>query len=179
MESDILVNINDVNVRNMCHAEVVQVLKDCQRDQEALIYVQRSASKSQLALQDKDCLVKEPKEKGPLDFFRSKTPTADIYSTQIKTIVPQRPKTPLIDTRIKSRASPLPPQKQQQQMSVVDHENELQNALDNRYKYQNQDYAHGIYGYTEMPYKPNISHISDNFATMNLSGKPTFLFIVR
>ena len=25
MESDILVNINDINVRNMCHAEVVQV----------------------------------------------------------------------------------------------------------------------------------------------------------
>ncbi|XP_031777557.1 membrane-associated guanylate kinase, WW and PDZ domain-containing protein 1 isoform X3 [Nasonia vitripennis] len=174
MESDILVNINEVNVRNMCHAEVVQVLKDCQRDQEALIYVQRSASKSQSALQDKDCLVKEPKEKGPLDFFRSKTPTADIYSTQTKTIVPQRPKTPLIDTRNKSRASPLPPQKQQQQMSVVDHQNELQNALDNRYKYPNQDYAHGIYGYTEMPYKPNISHINDNFATMNLSARKRY-----
>lgn len=185
MESDILVNINDVNVRNMCHSEVVQVLKDCERDQEALIYVQRTAGKSQSTLQDKDSLGKGSKEKGPLDFFRSKTPTADIYSTQAKTVVPQRPKTPLIDTRNKSRNSPLPIQNQQQQqqqqeqkqheqqISVVKQENELQNVLDNGYKYDNQEYAHGIYGYTEMPYKPKVSHISDNFAMMSLSGEQT------
>lgn len=31
--------------------------------------------------------------------YRSKTPTADIYSTQQKEILPSRPKTPLVDTR--------------------------------------------------------------------------------
>ena len=31
--------------------------------------------------------------------FRSKTPTADLYSTQEKEKVPNRPKTPLVDTR--------------------------------------------------------------------------------
>lgn len=141
----------------------MQVLKDCCRDQEALIYVQRSSSKSPKSpLQEKDCL-KDMKEKSAFDFFRSKTPTADIYSTQTKTIVPQRPKTPLIDTRNKTM-SPIPPQQ-----SSVDHENELQNVLDNRYKY-NQDY-NGIYGYTDMPYKPNISHLTDNYGAMNLNGK--------
>ncbi|XP_023246583.1 membrane-associated guanylate kinase, WW and PDZ domain-containing protein 1 isoform X1 [Copidosoma floridanum] len=179
MEGDILININDVNVRNMCHAEVVQVLKDCCRDQEALIHVQRSASKSPKSpLQDKDCL-KDFKDKAVFDFYRSKTPTADIYSTQQKAIVPQRPKTPLIDTRNSKTMSPLPPsaslQQQQhheqlRQTSVDCVDNEVQNALDNRYKY-NQDYGHPIYGYTtEMPYKPNVSHLVDSFNAMNLSG---------
>jgi len=31
--------------------------------------------------------------------FRSKTPTAELYSTQEKEKVPNRPKTPLVDTR--------------------------------------------------------------------------------
>jgi hypothetical protein len=129
--------------------------------------VQRSFGKCpKSSLQNKDCY-KDDKEKTAYDLFRSKTPTADIYSTQTKTIVPQRPKTPLIDTRAKPRS---PPPSAAQQQSSIDHENELQNALDNRYKY-NQDFNHVIYGYAEMPYKPNISHLADNFNTMNLSGE--------
>lgn len=96
MESDILVNINEVNLRDMGHGDVVQVLKDCPRNQEALIRVQRNPSKSKQE--------KKEKERNPLDFFRSKTPTADIYSTQTKTIVPTRPKTPLIDTRNRAKS---------------------------------------------------------------------------
>lgn len=146
MEGDILVNINDVNVRNMCHSEVVQVLKDCPRNEEALIHVQRTTSKSN-----------EKKEKISLDFFRSKTPTADIYSTQTKTVVPSRPKTPLIDTRNrpKSPTGPIRPNWNEQSESEL-------NPLDNRYKYT--EYAHGMY-YND-PYKANISNLSDNFAAM-------------
>merc|ERR1719192_1714309 len=40
-EGDILVEINTVNVVNMSHNEVVQVLKDCTRGQEAAITIQR------------------------------------------------------------------------------------------------------------------------------------------
>merc|ERR1719192_1748498 len=40
-EGDILVEINTNNVRNMSHNEVVQVLKDCTRGQEAAITIQR------------------------------------------------------------------------------------------------------------------------------------------
>ncbi|KAF7398814.1 hypothetical protein HZH66_006711 [Vespula vulgaris] len=70
MEGDILVSINDINVRNMCHSEVVQVLKDCPRNEEALVHVQRTTMKS-----------KEKKEKNTQDFFRNtrshpKSPTA-------------------------------------------------------------------------------------------------------
>ncbi|XP_039307362.1 membrane-associated guanylate kinase, WW and PDZ domain-containing protein 1 isoform X4 [Solenopsis invicta] len=149
MEGDILVNINDINVRNMCHSEVVQVLKDCPRNEEALIHVQRTTTKS-----------KEKKEKSAQDFFRSKTPTADIYSTQSKTVIPSRPKTPLIDTRNR----PKSPTNTSRSNWNEQGENEL-NPLDNHYKYS--DYSHGMY-YSD-PYKANItSNLSDNFAVMNL-----------
>ncbi|XP_012282219.1 membrane-associated guanylate kinase, WW and PDZ domain-containing protein 1 isoform X2 [Orussus abietinus] len=147
MEGDILVSINDVDVRNMCHSEVVQVLKECPRNQEALIHVQRSTSKP-----------KDKIEKNSQDFFRSKTPTADIYSTQSKTVVPSRPKTPLIDTRNRSK-SPVEPTRST--WSEVQHENEL-NPLDNRFKYP--DYNHTMY-YSD-PYKVNVANLSDNFVTM-------------
>ncbi|KAI5731509.1 hypothetical protein M8J77_011202 [Diaphorina citri] len=84
-EGDILLEINNLNVRNMCHGEVVQVLKDCQRNLEANIIVQRSR------LQHK-------KTSPP---FRSKTPT-EMY-TRPKEIVARRPKTPLVDTRSRSK----------------------------------------------------------------------------
>ncbi|XP_033213644.1 membrane-associated guanylate kinase, WW and PDZ domain-containing protein 1-like isoform X2 [Belonocnema kinseyi] len=147
VEGDILVNINDVNVRNMCHTEVVNVLKDCPRNQEALIYVQRMTPKS-----------KEKKEKNSHDFYRSKTPTADIYSTQTKTVVPTRPKTPLIDTRTHLKS---PDDMRRPNWNELPNENDM-NPLDNRFKYQ--DYNHGMY-YTD-PYKSNIANLSDNFATM-------------
>ncbi|XP_043465023.1 membrane-associated guanylate kinase, WW and PDZ domain-containing protein 1-like isoform X2 [Leptopilina heterotoma] len=147
MEGDILVNINDINVRNMCHSEVVNVLKDCPRNQEALIYVQRMSPKP-----------KEKKEKNPHDFFRSKTPTADIYSTQTKTVVPTRPKTPLIDTRTHLKS---PDDMGRENWNELPNENDM-NPLDNRFKYS--DYNHGVY-YTD-PYKSNISSLADNFTTM-------------
>lgn len=147
MEGDILVNINDINVRNMCHSEVVQVLKDCPRTEEALIHVQRTTTKS-----------KEKKEKNAQDFFRSKTPTADIYSTQSKTVIPSRPKTPLIDTRNRSKS---PANASRTNWNEVQSENEL-NPLDGHYKYS--EYSHGMY-YSD-PYKANITNLSDNFAAM-------------
>ena len=40
-EGDILMEINGTSVRQMSHSEVVQVLKDCPRGQEASITIQR------------------------------------------------------------------------------------------------------------------------------------------
>lgn len=154
VEGDILVTINDVNVRNMCHSEVVQVLKDCPIDQEALIHVQRTTGKS-----------KEKKDKTPQYFFRSKTPTADIYSTQSKTAVPSRPKTPLIDTRSRTKS---PNEMTRPEWNEQPNENDL-NPLDNRYKYP--DYNRGMY-YTD-PYKANIANLTENFGPMtNLDDDP-------
>ncbi|XP_014234023.1 membrane-associated guanylate kinase, WW and PDZ domain-containing protein 1-like isoform X3 [Trichogramma pretiosum] len=183
MESDILVSINDVNVRNMCHAEVVQVLKDCHRDQEALIYVQRSAAlKSPLTVMaDKESNGSPSKDKhATFDFFRSKTPTADIYSTQAKTVVPQRSKTPLIDTRYnkETACSPLPPLLPSSSNVIVPPQQtvaELRDALENRYnKFNNSNgnYANQpIYGYTDVPYKTEMSHMTDSFAGMGLNTR--------
>ena len=98
-EGDILVEINQTNVRNMSHNEVVQVLKDCARGQEAAITIQRgmlSQSPSKNKFKKKEEGNMRPKS-GFL--FRSKTPTAELFSTQEKEVVPMRPKTPIVDTR--------------------------------------------------------------------------------
>ena len=119
MEGDILVDINNISVRNMCHGEVVQVLKDCARNQEATVTVQRggpgSPGKNKLRKKDEPDLPlagnagagntagRKPNMVGATSsttgMYRSKTPTADLYSTQQKEVIPNRPKTPLVDTR--------------------------------------------------------------------------------
>ena len=103
-EGDILIDINNISVRGTTHAQVVQVLKDCSMGQEANIMVQRGV------------MLQPPKlRNGEDDFsrnhsYRSRTPTADLYSTQAKEILPNRPKTPLIDTRPRTKhPSSLPP----------------------------------------------------------------------
>ncbi|XP_064114304.1 uncharacterized protein LOC135220771 isoform X9 [Macrobrachium nipponense] len=100
IEGDILVDINNINVKGMSHTEVVQVLKDCAHGQEAIIMVQRggvsSPSKSRGMRKEQS----SPKKAGVAGgLFRSKTPTADMYSSQPKEVIPNRPKTPLVDTR--------------------------------------------------------------------------------
>lgn len=100
LEGDILVKINSVNVRNMCHGEVVQVLKDCERNQEALVTVQRgSGSPTKPRPRKNDFTLQTP----GIGLYRSKTPTADLYSTQQKEVMPNRPKTPIVDTRGRSK----------------------------------------------------------------------------
>lgn len=98
-EGDILVEINNVNVRTMCHGDVVQVLKDCTRNVDATITVQRGSSSNKNKARKKEDLLLTTGRKT----YRSKTPTADLYSTQPKEIVPTRPKTPLVDTRIRAK----------------------------------------------------------------------------
>jgi hypothetical protein len=106
-EGDILLSINNINIKNLTHNEVVQVLKECPRNQETILRVQRGLIRSSLnkfngkarnKIESKPPSV--PNGKPFLNgLFRSKTPTADLYSTQIKEILPIRPKTPLVDTR--------------------------------------------------------------------------------
>jgi hypothetical protein len=124
-EGDILVEINQINVRHMSHSEVVQVLKDCTRGQEAAIKIQRGNSTaltssslgggggSPTKNKFKNKLSKDDIGSGgggnssgggglrPKSgfLFRSKTPTAELFATQEKEIVPNRPKTPIVDTR--------------------------------------------------------------------------------
>lgn len=115
-EGDILLAINSIGVKQMSHGEVVQVLKDCPKSQEAVLKVQRgqflppgggNSNKNATSLGERKTLRKNPdglfrygKDGG---LYRSKTPTADLYSTQQKEILPTRPKTPLVDTRARAK----------------------------------------------------------------------------
>lgn len=102
MEGDILLSINDKIVRDLKHADVVQALKECQTDQEVIIKVQRYvANAANSKMRKFDDLYANSKRNG-VNLSRSKTPTADLYSTRPKMVLPIRPKTPLIDTRVKT-----------------------------------------------------------------------------
>ncbi|CAH1153366.1 unnamed protein product [Phaedon cochleariae] len=104
MEDDILLEINGISLLNMSHDEVVQVLKDCPYNSEANICVQRGCPNKTPNIRNKPRKLDlrfSGKDTGSA--YRSKTPTADIYSTQPREVLPTRPKTPLIDTRSLSK----------------------------------------------------------------------------
>lgn len=90
MEGDILICINNINVRSMSHINVVQVLKECGIDETATIVIQRCTQSSPDKLR-----VKNKKDISKL--YRSKTPTMDSYGEQIRDV--NRSKTPVIDNR--------------------------------------------------------------------------------
>ena len=106
-EGDILVEINGVSVRGMSHSEVVQVLKECSRGQEANITIQRGhtvpSGTSSSPVKNKYKSKKDSDSMKPRSgfLFRSKTPTAELYASasREKENLPNRPKTPIVDTR--------------------------------------------------------------------------------
>ncbi|XP_075751539.1 membrane associated guanylate kinase, WW and PDZ domain containing protein magi isoform X5 [Rhipicephalus microplus] len=127
-EGDLLVEIEDRDVRGRPHTEVVQALKDCPVGQAARITLHRGGLRpapsspakvkaraakvrpsedflskgsnstfSHFALKSYHSDGYVPAYQGP---YRSKTPTAELYSSRDKeTVVVSRPKTPLVDTR--------------------------------------------------------------------------------
>ena len=106
-EGDILVEINGVSVRGMSHSEVVQVLKECSRGQEANITIQRGHTvphgTNSSPIKNKYKSKKDSDSMKPKSgfLFRSKTPTAELYAStsREKENLPNRPKTPIVDTR--------------------------------------------------------------------------------
>lgn len=119
MEGDILLEINNISLLNMSHDDVVQVLKNCPYNSEATICVQRGYTTKNTSNQSTQSTNVRNKTRKMFDnrynncnngikdmllnTYRSKTPTADIYSTQTREILPSRPKTPLVDTRSLSK----------------------------------------------------------------------------
>lgn len=104
MEGDILLEINGISLQNMSHDDVVQVLKNCPHNSEATICVQRGCTNKPLNPRNKSRKLDNRLANKDIDnIYRSKTPTADIYSTQPREILPSRPKTPLVDTRTHSK----------------------------------------------------------------------------
>ncbi|XP_025200491.1 membrane-associated guanylate kinase, WW and PDZ domain-containing protein 1 isoform X3 [Melanaphis sacchari] len=91
MEGDILIDINNIIVRNMSHNKVVQVLKDCQTNESAAITIQRCILNSPDKFRVKN-------KKGDVkNIYRSKTPTIDAYGDRTHEV--NRSKTPIIDNR--------------------------------------------------------------------------------
>ncbi|KFB53859.1 hypothetical protein ZHAS_00022299 [Anopheles sinensis] len=136
-EGDILLSINSIPVKDMSHNEVVQVLKDCPKNIETTLKIQRgpgvggvpgASGTASLPASSKltnklrksielakfgggggaGGMLKKDGAGGGSNLFRSKTPTADLYSTQTKEILPTRPKTPLVDTRARAKTPSLP-----------------------------------------------------------------------
>lgn len=88
MEGDILVDINNIIVRNMSHTDVVQVLKDCQTNLSANIVIQRYIQNTPEKFRVKN-------KKDVKNMYKIKTPLIDSYSD----CNVNRPKTPIIDNR--------------------------------------------------------------------------------
>lgn len=99
MEGDILLEINDICLQDLSHDEVVQVLKNCPYNNEATICVQRGCNKPINVKNKPRKLDNRFSNRDIANSYRSKTPTADIYSTQTREVLPSRPKTPIVDTR--------------------------------------------------------------------------------
>lgn len=90
MEGDILIDINNIIVRNMSHNLVVQVLKDCQTNEAAAITIQRCIQNSPDKFRVKN-------KKGDIkNLYRNKTPTIDSYGERGHD---NRPKTPVVDNQ--------------------------------------------------------------------------------
>lgn len=118
-EGDYLLAINNTTVMYMSHSAVVQVLKSCPKSEEAILKIQRGSyfnnggssntNEKPIRLKraidgvNRSALYNGNSSKEALSLFRSKTPTADLYSTQPKEILPTRSKTPLVDTRSRAK----------------------------------------------------------------------------
>lgn len=94
--------------------------------------------------------------------FRSKTPTADLYSTQPKTLLPMRPKTPLVDTRSRL-TTPL------SELNVA----ELEASLKNNQKILDMQ---PLYSYPNRgPLKTNINQNQEDIFSNNVHNLSTQL----
>ncbi|GIY15251.1 membrane-associated guanylate kinase, WW and PDZ domain-containing protein 1 [Caerostris extrusa] len=125
-EGDILIEINGRNIRGLPHSEVVQILKDCMCDESARITIQRGLLPKVTKMKSSDDLgvrrsasnnsshsypYRSADSYAPAaaTMYRSKTPTADLYSSRDKeTVLVNRPKTPLVDTRHWQKSDSLP-----------------------------------------------------------------------
>ncbi|XP_071035063.1 membrane-associated guanylate kinase, WW and PDZ domain-containing protein 1 isoform X4 [Parasteatoda tepidariorum] len=116
LEGDILIEINHKNIRGLPHSEVVQILKECPCDKSAHITIQRGLLPRVTKMKSADDIGIRRSvsnnsshsypyrstgyQPAPSTMYRSKTPTADLYSSREKEPVHiNRPKTPLVDTR--------------------------------------------------------------------------------
>nr|XP_040234287.2 membrane-associated guanylate kinase, WW and PDZ domain-containing protein 1 [Anopheles coluzzii] len=210
-EGDVLLSINSIPVKDMSHNEVVQVLKDCPKNIETTLKVQRgpgalmasggagagpistaslpASSKLTNKLRKSIEMAKFGgnggllKKDGPGNLFRSKTPTADLYSTQTKEVLPTRPKTPLVDTRARAKTPSLPLAELNAEeieldgagggKSVTDSKLEL-NMKSNSSSHDNDSIANDIglyhHHHHHLPHHHHLLHGEDQFGQVHHPG---------
>ncbi|KAF2361077.1 PDZ domain [Trinorchestia longiramus] len=186
MEGDILVDINSINVKRMSHTEVVQVLKECAQGQEAIVMVERGGADSPSKTRPRKEPLPSPKKTvmGPSSAgsvfntgqYRSKTPTADMYSSQTKEIIPNRPKTPLVDTRNR----PKTPNVMGDNRSYPDMARPNSDGVDNRVpdpQAPPSGHYPGLYNpnpppssHQDMPYDPKMSNMTQQMSQVALDA---------
>lgn len=105
LKGDVLLEINNVDVKNLTHNEVVYILKECPTNAEISIRVQRPDTLKNELIQNYKFNYKEAANLKRKTQFRSKTPTAELFGARTKTKIPTRSKTPLIDTRALEKTS--------------------------------------------------------------------------
>ncbi|KAH8358059.1 hypothetical protein KR084_001520 [Drosophila pseudotakahashii] len=172
MEGDVLLEINGLNVRNKPHFYVVELLKECSQTTPTAVKIQRTppdlpANNTLAQLNQVGNVAKLRKNFVGSGLFRSKTPTADLYSTQVKEVLPMRPKTPLVDTR---RARVQTPSNELEDSTAAERESrkplQLQTPGKSNSSLQELD---------DIPYMdpyPKISRLSERLAEVSLQGDP-------
>ncbi|XP_043641547.1 membrane-associated guanylate kinase, WW and PDZ domain-containing protein 1 [Drosophila teissieri] len=173
MEGDVLLEINGMNVRNKPHFYVVELLKECSQTTPTAVKIQRTppdppANNTLAQLNQVGNVAKLRKNFVGSGLFRSKTPTADLYSTQVKEVLPMRPKTPLVDTR-RSRVQIQTPNDE------VDDEGDGAAAAERKpLQLQTQGKSNSsLQELDDIPYMnpyPKISRLSERLAEVTLQG---------
>lgn len=173
MEGDVLLEINGLNVRNKPHFYVVELLKECSQTTPTAVKIQRTppdppANNTLAQLNQVGNVAKLRKNFVGSGLFRSKTPTADLYSTQVKEVLPMRPKTPLVDTR-RSRVQIQSPNNE------VDDEGDGAAAAERKpLQLQTQGKSNSsLQELDDIPYMdpyPKISRLSERLAEVTLQG---------
>ncbi|KMY95447.1 uncharacterized protein Dsimw501_GD25223 [Drosophila simulans] len=175
MEGDVLLEINGLNVRNKPHFYVVELLKECSQTTPTAVKIQRTppdppANNTLAQLNQVGNVAKLRKNFVGSGLFRSKTPTADLYSTQVKEVLPMRPKTPLVDTR-RSRVQIQSPNNE------VDDEGDGAAAAERKpLQLQTQGKSNSsLQELDDIPYMdpyPKISRLTERLAEVTLQGDP-------
>lgn len=191
-EGDYLLAINNTNVMYMSHSAVVQVLKNCPKSEEAILKIQRgsyfngSANISEKPTSrvrrvidsiDRASMLNGNASKDGLGLYRSKTPTADLYSTQIKEILPIRSKTPLVDTRSRAKTplSELNGGEEEIDGALQSHNNDQMHVLKNigaadtksNNSYPDQDSINNEVPFID-PFPKLVMNLSDRLAGASL-----------
>ncbi|KAH8372863.1 hypothetical protein KR009_006596 [Drosophila setifemur] len=169
MEGDVLLEINGLNVRNKPHFVVVELLTECSHTAPTAVKIQRTPLDQPAQIGQVGNVAKLRKNFVGSGLFRSKTPTADLYSTQVKEVLPMRPKTPLVDTRRARVQTPSNEVNCEGDLSAT--AAEILKPLQHQVKIKSNTILQDLDDVSYMdPYSKIVSQLGDSLAETTLQG---------